>query len=59
MIGTGSEEPGASRAETQMEEEIFPFETAMDGFLRLNANFTSTEQESALLHQQDISKTSR
>ena len=44
--------PGASRAETQMEEEIFTFETSMDGFLR--SNFTSTEQESALLHQQDI-----
>ena len=37
-----------------MEEEIFSFETSMDSFLRLNANFRSTEQESALLHQQDI-----
>ena len=37
-----------------MEEEIFSFETSMDSFLRLNANFRSTEQESALLHQQDV-----
>ena len=37
-----------------MEEEIFPFETSMDSFLRSNANFTSTEQESALLHQHDV-----
>ena len=36
----GSEEPGA------------PFEASMDGFL--NQNFTSTEQESALLYQQDV-----
>ena len=49
-ISTGS--PGASQAETQMEEEIFSFETSIDGFL--NQNFTSTEQESALLHQQDV-----
>ena len=42
-IGTGSEEPGASRAS---------FKTSMNGFLR--PNFTSTEQESALLHQQDV-----
>ena len=49
-----TEPPGASRTETQMEEEIFPFETSMDSFLRSNANFTSTEQESALLHQQDV-----
>ena len=34
------------------EEEIFPFETSMDGFLR--SNFTSTEQECALLHQPDV-----
>ena len=33
------------------EEEIFPFETSMDGFLR--SNFTSMEQECALLHQPD------
>ena len=51
-ISTGP--PGASRAETQMEEEMFPFETSMGSFLRSNANFTSTEQESALLHQQDV-----
>ena len=34
------------------EEEIFPFETSMDGFLR--SNFTSTEQECVLLHQPDV-----
>ena len=42
-IGTGSEEPGASRA---------PFKTSIDEFL--NSNFTSTEQECALLHQPDV-----
>ena len=43
-ISTGSE-PGASQAETQImeEEEFFPFETSMDGFLR--SNFTSMEHE--------------
>ena len=48
-ISTGSG-PGALRAETQImeEEEIFPFETSMDGFLR--SNCTSTEQECNLLH---------
>ena len=51
-ISTGS--PGVSQAETQMEEEIFSFKTSMDSFLRPNANFTSMEQESALLHQQDV-----
>ena len=51
-ISTGS--PGASQAETQMEKDIFSFETSMDSFLRSNTNFTSTEQESALLHQQDV-----
>ena len=45
-IITGSG-PGTSRAETQMEEEIFPFETSMDSFLR--SNFTSMEQECILL----------
>ena len=40
-ISTGSG-PGASQAETQM-EEVFPFETSMGGFLR--SNFTSMEQE--------------
>ena len=51
-ISTGSG-PGAPRAETQMEkEEIFPFETSMNGFLR--SNFTSMEQECALLHQPDV-----
>ena len=42
-IGTGSEEPGASRVS---------FKTSIDGFL--NPNFTSTEQECALLHQPDV-----
>ena len=46
-IDTGS--PGASQAKTQMEEEILFFETSIDGFL--NQNFTSTEQESVVLHQ--------
>ena len=45
-ISTGSG-PGASRVETQMEEEISPFETSMNGFLR--SNFTSMEQEYVLL----------
>ena len=49
-IMTGS--PGASQAVTQMEEEISPFESSMDG--SSNQNFTSMEQESALLHQQDV-----
>ena len=35
-----------------MEEIFFSFEASMDGFL--NQNFTSTEQESALLHHQDV-----
>ena len=66
-ISTGSEEPGtpqqspaiskgsrpgALQAETQMEEDIFPFETSMDDIL--HSKFTSTEQESTLLHQQDV-----
>ena len=61
-VDTGSEEPGtppkspaistgsgpeASRVETQMEEEIFPFETSKDSFLR--STCTSTEQEYILL----------
>ena len=52
-IGTGLG-PGVPQAETQKmeEEEIFPFETSMDGFLR--SNCTSTEQEYILLHQSDI-----
>ena len=51
-ISTGSG-PGVSRAETQImeEEEMFPFETSVDGFLR--SNCTSTEQESNLL-QSDV-----
>ena len=65
-VDTGSEEPGAppqspvissglhgaSQTEMQMEEEISSFEASMDGFL--NQNFTTTEQEPALLHQQDV-----
>ena len=35
-----------------MEDEISSFEASTDGFF--NQNFTSTEQESALLHQQDV-----
>ena len=47
-IGTGSG-PGVSQAETQImeEEEIFPLETSLDGFLR--SNFTSPERECILL----------
>ena len=33
-------------------EEIFLFDTSMDGFLR--SNIASTEQECALLHQPDV-----
>ena len=33
-------------------EELFPFETSTDGFLR--SNCTSTEQEYILLHQSDV-----
>ena len=35
-----------------MEDKIFSFEVSTDGFF--NQNFISTEQESALLHQQDV-----
>ena len=35
-----------------MEDNFFSFEASTDGFL--NQNFTSTEQESALLDQQDV-----
>ena len=45
-IGTESDGPGISRFETSTEEEeLFPLETTMDGFL----NFTGTEQECILL----------
>ena len=48
-MGSG---PGASRAETQMEEENkIPFETSLDGFLR--SNCTSTDQKYILL-QSDV-----
>ena len=50
-INKGSR-PGALRAKTQMGEEMFPFETSMDSFLR--SNLTSMEQECALLHQPDV-----
>ena len=51
-IGTGSG-PGVSQPETQIieEEELFPFDTSMDGFLHLNC--TSTEQECIFL-QSDV-----
>ena len=49
ITGSG---PEVSQVETQMEDEIFSFEASTDVFL--NQNFTSTEQESALLHQQDV-----
>ena len=50
-IITGSG-PEVSQVETQMEDEIFSFEASTDGFF--NQNLTRTEQESALLHQQDV-----
>ena len=50
-IITGSG-PEVSQVEKKMEDGIFSFEASTDGFL--NQNFTSTEQESALLHQQDV-----
>ena len=50
-IGTGSG-PGASRAETQTEEEPFHFGFSMDDFLRSNCR--STEQEYILLDQLDV-----
>ena len=37
-----------------MEEDIFSFETSMDMDGSLDKKFTSTKQESALLHQQDV-----
>ena len=61
-VDTGSEEPGtppqslaistgsglgAPQSETHTQEEMFPFETIVDGFLR--SNFTSMEQEYILL----------
>ena len=55
-IGTGLHRPGVSPAieadSPQMEESLFPLEASTDGFF--NQTFTSTEQESALLHQQDV-----
>ena len=44
--------PEVSRVETQMGDEIVSFKASTDGIF--NQNFTSTEQESALLHQQDV-----
>ena len=44
--------PQVSQVETQMEDKSFLFEASTDGFL--NQTFTSTEQEFALLHQQDV-----
>ena len=55
-IGTGLHRPGVSPAieadSPQTEESLFPLEARTDGFF--NQNFTRTEQESALLHQQDV-----
>ena len=51
MIITGSG-PEVSQVESQMYDEIFSFEASTDGFF--NQDFTSTEQESALFHQQDV-----
>ena len=50
-IITGSV-PEVSQVETQMEDEIVSFKASTDDIF--NQNFTSTEQESALLHQQDV-----
>ena len=49
ITGSG---PEVSQVETQIEDNFFSFEASTDGFF--NQNFTSTEQESALLHQQDV-----
>ena len=50
-IITGSG-PEVSQVQTQMEDDFVSFEASTDVFL--NQNFTSTEQESALLHQHDV-----
>ena len=50
-IITGSV-PEVSQVETQMEDEIVSFKASTDGIF--NQNFTSTEEESALVHQQDV-----
>ena len=52
ITGSGPEVSAGSQVETQMEDEIFSFEASTDVFF--NQTFTSTEQESALLHQQDV-----
>ena len=49
-ISTGSG-PEESRVETQMEEEISPFESSMDG--SLNSNCTSLEQEYILIQSRE------
>ena len=49
ITGSG---PEVSQVETQMDDEMFSFEASTDDIL--NQNFTSTEEESALLHQQDV-----
>ena len=49
ITGSG---PEVSQVETQMEDDIFFFEASTDSFF--NQNFTTTEQESALLHEQDV-----
>ena len=48
-ISTGS--PGPSQAATQMEEEISPFESSMDG--SLTSNCTSLEQEYILIQSRE------
>ena len=52
-VGTGSDEPGVSRAESQSTESegIFPLQASVDGFLHVSC--TSPEQECILL-QPDI-----
>ena len=52
ITGSGLEVSAGNKVETQMEDEIFSFEASTNGFL--DQNFTSTDQESALLHRQDV-----
>ena len=49
ITGSG---PEVSQVETQMEDKIFSFEASTDSFF--NQNFTTTEQECALLHEQNV-----
>ena len=52
--GTGLDEPVVSHAETQKkeQEETFPLQPSVDGFLRINC--TSLEQERTISLQEDI-----